>query len=211
MEEVHETLMGLDIEELGDELGDAVTAEASRRATECEWYDGLRKLRRACTLPLLQGLSAEADADADADSRSVSTPVAANAPQPPGPQEAVEKMSARTSQGRLVMPELKSTCVLSRAIMVVELLMQWNYRVPEDACCNFHAGVRAVQAICLRLWADPCKDMPVLMETQCPKCGLLIDECCPICSKSSMLHGDSDSGSQVPPVTQPGRECPVQL
>merc|ERR1712048_1112828 len=79
----------------------------------------------------------------------------------------------------LALPQQKPTDKATMRISLTELIMHWNFDVPKDLCCPFHAGLHAVQTIAaeIRETTQCKKDLKAFCDSfQCQACGWLSGE-----------------------------------
>jgi len=111
---------------------------------------------------------------------------------------------------RLLVPGLRPTEERMMLRTVVHACCQWNYELPTDCCCGFHAGVAILQQFCTALARTSCESDfgHTGSWRQCPRCGLLTGDdaasssagLCWLCAE------EAESATPCPAVAGPRRE-----
>lgn len=78
----------------------------------------------------------------------------------------------------LVLPHLACTVLHWKKVMLLNVVSQWNFRVPATCCCPFHAALLDLANATSALQDSKCyyKFSPVIDGVQCPDCGVLASD-----------------------------------
>lgn len=150
-------------------LGSRIASLGQTSEEEFDWNDGLQLLQAS-----RGGAQGSARSSAQSSRTALSAPTCCNS--------------------TCVLPNLASTSSKARRRMLLEVLMQWNYDLPESMCCSFHAGALALQLSASGLHALPCRSVPHMYDRQCEECGAL---CLGICDLCAMSQEEALEGRQV--------------
>jgi len=150
------------------------------------WQAALRKVREvislapppkqiaSCSLPQVQRLSPLSSSGRQKQSQT-NDPAAATGPAQPlcreGDTGLVEGANAAPE---LLIPNLNLTKSWLKHMMILDDIMQWNFPVPQSACCWYHASLQDLEAVLVEMMRLPCMlDLEDYQPRQCHKCGVL--------------------------------------
>jgi len=86
-------------------------------------------------------------------------------------------VGVRTPQ-RLALPEMLGTSRQAQEHSLVQTMLSWNLRVALAPCCAFHAYLEKASTRIAELLRQRCvAQFEPIADTQCPKCGLLGEDC----------------------------------
>jgi len=88
-----------------------------------------------------------------------------------------QSVGARPLQ-RLALPEMLGTSRQAQEHSLVQTMLSWNLRVAPAPCCAFHAYLAKAHTRIAELLRQQCvAHFEPIADTQCPKCGLLGEDC----------------------------------
>mmetsp|Transcript_14559 Transcript_14559/g.39998 ORF Transcript_14559/g.39998 Transcript_14559/m.39998 type:complete len:814 (-) Transcript_14559:47-2488(-) len=78
----------------------------------------------------------------------------------------------------LVLPHLACTVFHWKKVMLLNVVSQWNFRVPATCCCPFHAALSDVANATSALQDSKCHHTfsPFIDGVQCPDCGVIASD-----------------------------------
>jgi len=111
----------------------------------------------------------------------------------------------------LALPGFLPTKEGAKKLMLVDLLLQWNFPVPPGCCCRYHAAVAEAARVGEALARRPCKpSFRPHDRHQCPSCGVMdieIDGQCEVCSNDAQRPLGSIQEEDAPPQRPREKRC----
>mmetsp|Transcript_96997 Transcript_96997/g.301935 ORF Transcript_96997/g.301935 Transcript_96997/m.301935 type:complete len:445 (+) Transcript_96997:330-1664(+) len=106
----------------------------------------------------------------------------------------------------------------AKAFMLLEILHQWNYPLPEGSCCGYHAALADLSSVGRQLKAAPCQvDFEPNDAYQCRLCGMLDESTHAECTVCGEAAGRSPTLTSIqeeepePPESSPGMPSRCRL
>jgi len=111
---------------------------------------------------------------------------------------AAEQVAVAAPTAPLALPEFAETPFRTMLFTTIDLLLSWNYQVPQSSCCLLHAAVRCLAKVHSALSSALCQqDFCPAGDCQCRDCGLLaepnMESCCANCGATFELRCRSTS------------------
>jgi len=131
---------------------------------------------------------AEADASAAAGGAERQAPV-------PAGEEAAQ---GEPQKPPMALPARIGTLTTSKTFMLMDVLRQWNFPAPPDACCKYHAAIDELRRMSQFLMTTRCQlDFAPWGDFQCRNCGMLDFEVHAACYICDALAGRLSSRARI--------------